>query len=70
MNCSTVKGAAQATGAPVSMTFDPHAEPARAWMVAIGDRARGVGPTPEEALNAAVASLENAPEPRQAAAPR
>ena len=70
MNCNTVKGAAQATGASVSMTFDPYAEPARAWVVAIGDRARGIGPTPEEALDAAVTSLDSAPAPREAAAPR
>ncbi len=58
MDCKTVKGAAQATGMPVALTFDPYAEPARAWVVAIGETFQGAGATPEQALDAAVRALE------------
>ncbi len=58
MDCKTLMGVAKVTGLPVSMAFDPYAEPPRAWVISIGERIQGRGENPEAALNKAIAVLE------------
>lgn len=58
MDCKTLMGVAKVTGLSVSMAFDPYAEPAKAWVIAIGEHIQGRGATPEAALDEAVDALE------------
>ena len=57
MNTSTLMGTAQVAGLVTSLVFDPQAEPSDSWLVTVGDKARGAGPTPEIALDLALRML-------------
>ncbi len=58
MNTSTLMATAQVAGLVTSIFFDPQAEPSESWRITVGEKALGLGPTPELALDGALRKVK------------
>jgi hypothetical protein len=54
MDFHILSGVGRTTGLSAGLAYDPDAVPSECWVVTIGGRIRGLGMTPEGALDAAL----------------